>query len=155
MRNANNSPISTPSAAPPSEDRSVRPPMNDEDGGVADASLIDWAMADRVARWTARRPATPPAYRPAAMQRDFDEMTERAEGLVAEATGLAVVGNPARGRGIDRPDWVGANVASFQRLLGPTMAKVAAKKPATPLAGAVPGLSRQLAGVSRSVSGTQ
>jgi coenzyme F420 biosynthesis associated uncharacterized protein len=88
------------------------------------------------------------------MQRDFDEMTARAEGLVAEATGLAV-GSPARGRVIDRPDWVAANIASFQRLLGPTLAKLAARKPASPLSGMAPGLSRQLAGLSRSANGTQ
>jgi coenzyme F420 biosynthesis associated uncharacterized protein len=129
--------------------------VSDEGGFAGQPSMIDWALADRVARWAARRTATPPAYRPASMQRDFDEMTARAEGLVAEATGLAVVGSPARGRVIDRPDWVSANVASFQRLLGPTIAKMAASKPGSPLLGGVPGLSRQLAGVSRSMSGGQ
>jgi coenzyme F420 biosynthesis associated uncharacterized protein len=116
--------------------------------------LIDWAVADRVARWTSGRTSTPAAYRPAAMQRDFDDVTTKAEGLVAQATGLAVE-TPARGWVIDRPDWVSANVASFQRLLGPTLAKVAANKPPSPLANATPGLSRQLSGASRSLSGTQ
>ena len=129
--------------------------MSDAGGGSADqAPIIDWALAERVSRWVAGRATTPPAYRPAAMQRDFDDMTARAEGLVAEATGLAVT-SPARGRVIDRPAWVAANIASFQRLLGPTLAKLADRKSTSPTAGVAPGLSRQLAGVSRSVNGTQ
>jgi len=116
--------------------------------------MIDWSLADRVARWAAGRTATPPGYRGDAMQRDFDEATARAEGLVAQATGL-VVGTPARGRVIDRRDWVSANIASFQRLLGPTLGKLASRKSASPLAGVAPGLARQLGGVSRGMNGTQ
>jgi len=128
--------------------------MSDESGRSEQPSLIDWALADRVARWGSGRATTPTAYRRAAMQRDFDEMTVRAERLVAEATGLAP-GSPARGKVIDRPNWVTANIGSFQRLLGPTLAKVAANKPPWPLASAAPGLARQLSGVSRSMTGTQ
>ena len=129
--------------------------MSDPVGGASNqAPIIDWALAERVSRWVAGRATTPPAYRPAAMQRDFDDMTARAEGLVAEATGLAVT-SPARGRVIDRPAWVAANIASFQRLLGPTLAKLADRKSTSPIAGVAPGLSRQLAGVSRSANGTQ
>ena len=116
--------------------------------------MVDWALAGRVARWAAGRTSVPANYRPAPMQRDFDEFTRRAETLVAEATGL-VVESPARGRVIDRPAWVGANVASFQRLLGPTLAKLAARKAATPHNGVAPGLSRGLAGLSRSANGTE
>jgi coenzyme F420 biosynthesis associated uncharacterized protein len=116
--------------------------------------IIDWALAERVARWVSGRTSAPATYRPAAMQRDFDEMTARAEGLVAEATGLAV-DSPGRGRVIDRPAWVAANIASFQRLLAPTLGKLAAHKPTSPLSGVAPGLSRQLAGMSRSANGTQ
>jgi coenzyme F420 biosynthesis associated uncharacterized protein len=129
--------------------------MTDEGAdGAGQPPIIDWVVAERVARWVSGRTATPPSYRPAAMQRDFDELTARAEGLVAEATGLSV-GSPARGRVIDRPGWVAANIASFQRLLGPTLAKLAARKPASPLPGVASGLSRHLAGASRSVNGTQ
>jgi coenzyme F420 biosynthesis associated uncharacterized protein len=129
--------------------------MTDEGAdGAEQPPVIDWAVAERVARWVSGRTATPPNYRPASMQRDFDELTARAEGLVAEATGLSV-GSPARGRVIDRPGWVAANIASFQRLLGPTLAKLAARKPASPLPGVGSGLSRHLAGASRSVNGTQ
>ncbi len=128
--------------------------MTDTASSVSEPPLIDWRTADRVARWASGRSTVPAHYRPAAMQRDFDEATVRAEALVAEATGLVVTGR-ARGRVIDRPDWVSANVASFQRLLGPTLAKVAASKPASPLASSAPGLARQLAAASRSLSGGQ
>jgi coenzyme F420 biosynthesis associated uncharacterized protein len=129
--------------------------MTDEGtDGTEQAPIIDWVVAERVARWVSGRTATPPSYRPAAMQRDFDEMTARAEGLVAEATGLSV-DSSARGRVIDRPDWVAANIASFQRLLGPTLAKLAARKPPSSLPAVASGLSRHLAGASRSVNGTQ
>ena len=133
----------------------VVPSVSDASGESAlPPPIIDWALAERVARWASGRTSTPTTYRPAAMQRDFDEMTARAEGLVAEATGL-VVATPGRGRVIDRPAWVAANIASFQRLLAPTLGKLAAHKPASPRSAIAPGLSRQLAGVSRSVNGTQ
>ncbi len=128
--------------------------MSNEAGGAEQPPIVDWAIADRVARWAAGRTTTPASYRPAAMQRDFDEMTERAESLVAGATGL-VVASKARGRVIDRSAWVSANVASFQRLLGPTLAKLAERKATSPLSGVAPGLSRQLAGASRSLNGAQ
>jgi coenzyme F420 biosynthesis associated uncharacterized protein len=128
--------------------------VGDESAGPGPEPIIDWALAERVARWVSGRTSAPASYRPAAMQRDFDEMTARAEGLVAEATGLAVA-SPGRGRVIDRPAWVAANIASFQRLLAPTLGKLAAHKPASPLSGVAPGLSRQLAGMSRSANGTQ
>jgi coenzyme F420 biosynthesis associated uncharacterized protein len=118
------------------------------------APIVDWALADRVARWVAGRTTAPANYRPAPMQRDFEDMTARAEKLVAEATGL-VVTTPARGRVIDRPAWVGANIVSFQRLLGPTLAKLAARKPSSPHNGVPPGLSRGVAGLSRSANGTE
>ena len=129
--------------------------MTDEGGETPEAPpMIDWAVAERVARWAAGRTSMPAAYRPASMQRDFDAMTARAEGLVAEATGLTVPGSAARGRVIDRPAWVAANIASFQRLLGPTLARLAARKPAPPTTGSA-SLARHVAGVSRTVNGAQ
>src|ERR1700728_4758925 len=111
MPNAASWPTSMPSVGTRHEERSVGTVQDVSDEGVSDeggqaaepAPLIDWAVAERVARWVAGRTTTPPTYRPAAMQRDFDELTARAEGLVAEATGLAVLASPARGRVIDRP----------------------------------------------------
>src|SRR3546814_14397281 len=61
------------------------------------------------------------------MQADFEEATAEAEELVAETTGLRSLSGPARARVTDRAGWVGANVASFQRLLKPITAKLGDK----------------------------
>jgi coenzyme F420 biosynthesis associated uncharacterized protein len=130
--------------------------VSDENGATAEPPpIIDWAFANRVARWAAGRTAVPSSYRPEPMQREFDELTSRAEALVAEATGLSVTSSRARGKVIGRPDWASANIASFERLLGPTLAKLAEQRGPSPLATAAPGLSRQLAGVSRGMTGAQ
>ncbi|MGH9045472.1 MAG: zinc-dependent metalloprotease, partial [Acidimicrobiales bacterium] len=115
--------------------------------------IIDWALAERIARWLAAR-TNQPSYAAESMRRDFDDLTARAEAIVGKATGLDVP-TPARARVIDRSEWVATNVASFQRLLGPTLSKLAQRKESSVFAGAAPGLARQLAGMSRSVSGTQ
>lgn len=118
--------------------------------------VIDWGVAERVAAWTAARTKAPVTYQAAAMQADFDELTARAEGLVAESTGLKLTAGPTRGRVIDRPGWVHANVLSFQRLLGPTLQKVAERKPTSAVFAALPGwVESGAAGVGRSVSGAQ
>jgi len=61
----------------------------------------------------------PVPYRPDLLQSEFAELTEQAEDLVAASTGLRSAAGPARARVTDRAGWVSANVASFQRLLGP------------------------------------
>jgi coenzyme F420 biosynthesis associated uncharacterized protein len=120
------------------------------------AELVDWSTAERIGRWVADRTSSPPSYRPAPLQREFDEYTERAEALVAEATGLSVGARPARARVIDRPGWVSMNVASFQRLLGPTLVKFAERREQKANGGVVPaGVARSMAMMSRSLNGTQ
>ena len=85
---------------------------------------IDWDLARRVAVRTARRePYTAPRWRDG-LAEDFADCTERAEGLVAEFTGLRSLSGPARGRVTDRVGWIDANLASFQRLLKPLAAKL-------------------------------
>jgi len=118
-------------------------------------SLIDWSVVERVAAFTASRTSVPPTYQATAMQADFDELTARAEELVFEATGLRAPTSRARGRVIDRPGWTRANVASFQRLLGPAMAKLAERRSATILANLPPWLSRGASSVGRSVAGAE
>jgi coenzyme F420 biosynthesis associated uncharacterized protein len=59
-----------------------------------------------------------------ALQRDFRELTEQAESLVQEATGLRSLAGPARARVTDRAGWVSANIASFRRLIGPLAARL-------------------------------
>lgn len=119
--------------------------------------LVDWSAAQRVAEWSVSRRPPPTGYRAAAVAADFDELTAEAEGLVAEATGLHPP-TPARARVLDRPGWVRANVASIQRLLGPTLEKFEARREEAPTA-SLPGLQSRLPGplaaFGRSLSGTQ
>jgi len=85
---------------------------------------IDWDLARLVAVRAARRePYTAPRWRDG-LAEDFAGCTERAEGLVAEFTGLRSLSGPARGRVTDRVGWIDANLASFQRLLRPLAAKL-------------------------------
>jgi coenzyme F420 biosynthesis associated uncharacterized protein len=98
----------------------VAEPSTDRRSGGS--GLVDWSVAERVAtRLLARRPV-PLGYRQAAVQDDFIELTSQAEELVAESTGWRAP-SPARVVVTDRPGWVRANVASMQRLLGPTLRK--------------------------------
>ena len=93
------------------------------DPGDAD-DPIDWDLARRVAVRTARRePYTAPRWRDG-LAEDFADCTQRAEGLVAEFTGLRSLSGPARGRVTDRVGWIDANLASFQRLLRPLAEKL-------------------------------
>ena len=75
--------------------------------------------------------------------------------LVAAATGLRAP-TPARARVTDRAGWVRANVASIQRLVGPTLVKFEAQRSAASgpaaLARLLPG---PLAGAGRALSGAQ
>jgi coenzyme F420 biosynthesis associated uncharacterized protein len=110
--------------------------------------VIGWDTVGQVAARVARRTSTPPDYELAALAADFEELTAQAEELVAAETGLRSLAGPARSRVVDRAGWVDANVASFQRLLRPVTAKLAAameerRRPALP------------ASVSRKVSGAQ
>ncbi len=85
----------------------------------ASPGAISWDVATRTAAWMGRRhPLTVP-YRPDELQAEFDELTAQAEELVAASTGLRSPTGPARARVTDRAGWVRANVASFQRLVGP------------------------------------
>lgn len=98
---------------------STRPPA------VADESkAIDWAVAERVAIWSASRSSVLPSYRIGPMQADFDDLTSEAELLVTEATGWLSPAGPARARVASRSDWALANIASVRRLLAPTLRQV-------------------------------
>ncbi|HVX23072.1 MAG TPA: zinc-dependent metalloprotease [Acidimicrobiales bacterium] len=116
--------------------------------------LVDWALAERVAGWALARRPPPAGYRSGPLEADFTTLTAQAEALVAEATGLHPP-SPARAAVVDRPAWVRANVASIQRLLGPTLQKLEARRAAGPLAGLPFRLPGALAGAGRSLSGAQ
>lgn len=104
---------------------------------------VNWDLAARVATRVSGSEPLARSYHYARLQADFDAATARAEELVAAATGLRSLAGPARARVTDRPGWVRANVASFQRLVSPLTTRIAERAMAAPVAAA----SRQLAGV--------
>ena len=87
------------------------------------ADPVNWDLAEKVAVRVAGREPFAESYHYASLKPDFDELTEQAESLVAEATGLRPP-TPARARVTDRAGWVHANVKSFQRLLRPVTDKL-------------------------------
>ncbi len=105
---------------------------------------ISWELAEKVAVRLARRQPPTPANEMASLGEDFRELTVKAEALVEAATGLRSEAGPARARVTDRPGWVRANIASFQRLLRPVTEKLAPRLAASPVAP-----------VTRAVSGAQ
>jgi coenzyme F420 biosynthesis associated uncharacterized protein len=113
-------------------------PVDDVDGKEA----IDWDFADRVARRVAGHEALERSYLARALHRDFDDVTEEAEGLVAEHTGLRSLAGPAHALVLDRPSWASANLVSFRRMLRPVTDRMAARLVGNPMAGA----GRKLAG---------
>jgi len=83
------------------------------------ADPVDWALAERIAVRVSGREPFAESYHYASLEPDFIELTAEAEELVYEATGLRSLVGPARARVTDRAGWIGANVASFSRLLRP------------------------------------
>jgi coenzyme F420 biosynthesis associated uncharacterized protein len=96
----------------------------------------------------------PEAYDSARLQRDFEELTAEAEELVAVATGLRSASGAARARVTDRAGWVHANVASFQRLVGPHLDRLDPSRVvrANPL---TERLAAPVAAVGRATTGAQ
>ncbi|MDE3204168.1 MAG: zinc-dependent metalloprotease [Acidobacteriota bacterium] len=111
--------------------------------------LIAWDTATQVARRVAssRTPVTD--YELRSLEQDFESMTAQAERLVELETGLRSQFGPARARVADRAQWVDVNVASFQRLLRPVMAKLSERMSAKQ------GLSPVPASVTRQLAGTE
>jgi coenzyme F420 biosynthesis associated uncharacterized protein len=91
-------------------------------GDRAAPGLVDWRVAERVATWAINRRPPTVRYDPDELSRSFAEVTANAESLVAESTGWRAP-TPARSVVTDRAGWARANVASFQRLLTPALAK--------------------------------
>jgi coenzyme F420 biosynthesis associated uncharacterized protein len=107
------------------------------------SSAVDWALAERVAARVSGREPFAESYHYDSLGPDFEELTARAEELVATTTGLRSLSGPARARLTDRSGWVRANVASFQRLLRPLTDKFEERLAQRPLAP----LARKFAGV--------
>jgi coenzyme F420 biosynthesis associated uncharacterized protein len=95
--------------------------------GARMAELISWDTATNVATRIAKRQPPLTSYERRDLEADFEELTAEAEELVAAETGLRSLAGPARARVADRPQWVRANVASFQRLLRPVTDKLGAQ----------------------------
>ncbi|MGO8875601.1 MAG: zinc-dependent metalloprotease [Acidimicrobiales bacterium] len=90
--------------------------------------LVDWALAERVARRVAARGV--PQVDPRSRQRlidDFAELTPIAEELVEASTGLRSIAGPARAEVTDRGGWAKANIGSFRRLLRPILQRAASE----------------------------
>lgn len=124
-------------------------------GRGTSAGAVGWETAVRVATWVGGRTSSPAPYRPDLLQAEFADVTAQAEELVAACTGLRSADGPARGRVTDRAGWVRANVAGFQRLLGPHLDRL---DPASRLGGLGPMatlLSGPVSAVGRQASGTQ
>ena len=115
---------------------------------MTDASArgpIAWDVAERVAVRVAGREPLSESYHAASLERDFQELTVEAERMVERHTGLRSLVGPARAKVTDRPGWIRANVASFQRLIRPFTDKLAEKMPPAPA----------MAAVTRTVAGAE
>ena len=82
-------------------------------------AAVDWGLAAKVAARASGSEPFADSYHYASLAADFEELTAIAEEQVAETTGLRSLTGQARARVADRPGWVQANIASFQRLLAP------------------------------------
>ena len=106
---------------------------------------VDWDLAERVATKIASRNQPVRSYHYATLEPDFTRFTAEAEELVAAETGLRSLSGNARARVADRPAWIGANIASFQRLLAPVTEKMSSKAKS----------SSRMASVAGKVGGTE
>ncbi|MGZ4681805.1 MAG: zinc-dependent metalloprotease [Acidimicrobiales bacterium] len=97
------------------------------------SGAVDWELAQRVAVRVAGREPFSESYHYGSLEPDFAELTAQAEELVTAETGLVSLAGPARARVTNRAGWIGANVASFQRLLRPIIDKLGPRLAANPL----------------------
>ena len=103
------------------------------------SDAVDWALAEQVAARLSGSDPFASSYHAAGMDRDFAEMTERAQTYVEAETGFTSAAGQARARVVDRNDWVRANLASYRRLLRPVLGRLedAAGGPAGALSGKI------------------
>lgn len=113
--------------------------------GGSPPATVDWALAQRVAGRVARRDPFTAFTAGVAdeLTQQFERYTCRAEELVSATTGLPRLGGDARAKVVDRDGWIGANVASFQRLLRPLTERLSERSERARF----PEVSRRIAGV--------
>lgn len=81
--------------------------------------MIDWKLAERIAVRIGSRASFSGAHSLDGLAHSFDCHTRRAEGLVAEATGLRSLTGLARAKVVDRSVWIRSNLLSLRRILSP------------------------------------
>ncbi len=108
--------------------------------------MVDWALASRVAAGALILKPAPASYRSSRLQSQFDELTAKAEELVSESTGLHSAHGAARAKVTDRPGWAAANVRSIERLVGPALSELQAKRGAK-IGGASLAIGRNISGM--------
>ena len=106
--------------------------QSDRAAGTSDP--VDWNTARRVAKSLSGRDPLANSYLRAAMDADFAQVTNEAESMVGEFTGLHAPGR-AQGGVVDRAGWIDANVDSMRRLLGPLTSKLGPRVSGSPMAG--------------------
>ena len=110
-------------------------------------ATVDWDIARSVAARIGKDDGFATTYRAEGLREDMALLTPQAEKLVESETELISLAGPARGKVVDRAEWVDVNLASFDRLMRPLLAKLERKSEE---AGSEPGaLSQLLAPVGR------
>src|SRR5262245_47890180 len=82
---------------------------------------VDWTRAERIAVSVAARRPVP--THGSIHSSDFEPLAPLAEDRIEATTGLRSLAGAAKVQVIDRAQWIRANIASFQVLLEPLMAK--------------------------------
>lgn len=85
---------------------------------------VDWELAQRVAARLSGSEPFAASYHAAGLERDFAELTHRAQDYVEAETGFRSASGRARARVVGRSDWVRANLASYRRLLRPVLGRL-------------------------------
>ena len=93
---------------------------------------VDWDFAKSVASRFADDDTFASSDPTGAMAAQMVRLTSQAEQLVEAETGLVSASGPARGKTIDRLEWVDVNLSSFQRLLRPLLEKFGSVDTAEP-----------------------
>jgi coenzyme F420 biosynthesis associated uncharacterized protein len=88
--------------------------------------MVDWFLAEKLASWVA---GSSEARRPRA---DLGALAMDAERRVVDYTGLAPVRPLPAPEGIERPEWIRANVSGMRSLLEPVLTKAGGSGPLRP-----------------------